>query len=175
MQTLRPAPSIHHCTSANATVCAHRAQSLPESNPITETNRVCAPFLRKTGLSGLACAPPFGNHANTAATLLTPTKKIIFISPSCTVSPGCDCTGYSDAPICPDLGLLGSWDPVALDQACLDLVNLAPPLYPSALPADIAPGQDKFAAIHNHVRGQHLLEYACALGLGHREYALQPV
>jgi uncharacterized Fe-S center protein len=123
----------------------------------------------------LACAPPFGNHANTAATLLTPTKKIIFISPSCTVSPGCDCTGYSDAPICPDLGLLGSWDPVALDQACLDLVNLAPPLYPSALPADIAPGQDKFAAIHNHVRGQHLLEYACALGLGHREYALQPV
>jgi uncharacterized Fe-S center protein len=83
--------------------------------------------------------------------------------------------GFSDAPICPDLGLLASWDPVALDQACLDLVNQAQPLHPSALPEGIEPGQDKFEAIHGHVRGQHLLDHAQALGLGRREYALQPV
>lgn len=83
--------------------------------------------------------------------------------------------GFSDAPICPDLGLLASWDPVALDQACLDLVNQAQPLHPSALPADILPGQDKFAAIHGHVRGDYLLEYAAGLGLGSRKYTLQPV
>jgi len=83
--------------------------------------------------------------------------------------------GFSDAPICPDLGLLASWDPVALDQACLDLVNQAQPLYPSALPEGMLPGEDKFTAIHGHVRGLHLLEYAQELGLGAREYVLQPV
>ena len=110
-----------------------------------------------------------------AAALLTRPRRTFHMSFIQQVSPGCDCTGFSDAPICPDLGLLASWDPVALDQACLDLVNQAQPLHPSALPEGIMPGQDKFEAIHGHVRGVHLLEYAASLGLGSREYALQPV
>jgi uncharacterized protein len=75
----------------------------------------------------------------------------------------------------PGSGLLASWDPVALDQACLDMVNGAQALHPSALPPGITPGQDKFEAIHGHVRGAYLLEYAQTLGLGAREYTLQPV
>jgi hypothetical protein len=61
---------------------------------------------------------------------------------------------------------------VALDQACLDLVNQAPCLHPSALPVDILPGEDKFAAIHPHVDGTHLLEHAQSLGMGSRAYQL---
>ena len=88
------------------------------------------------------------------------------------VSPGCDCEGHSDAPICPDLGVLVSSDPVAIDQAALDLVNQAPPLYPSALPKGIQPGQDKFQAVYPDIDGTHALDYAAALGLGTRDYAL---
>ena len=86
------------------------------------------------------------------------------------VSPGCDCEGHSDAPICPDLGILVSSDPVAIDQAALDLVNQAPPLYPSALPKGVKIGQDKFRAVYPDIDGTHALDYAAALGLGTRSY-----
>ncbi len=88
------------------------------------------------------------------------------------VSPGCDCEGHSDAPICPDRGVLVSADPVAIDQAALDLVNQAPPLYPSALPKGVKPGQDKFQAVYPDIDGTHALDYAASLGLGSRDYTL---
>jgi uncharacterized Fe-S center protein len=88
------------------------------------------------------------------------------------VSPGCDCEGHSDAPICPDVGVIASNDPVAADQAALDLVNGAAPAYPSALPKGVIPGRDKFAALHPDVDGTHALAYAEELGLGTRTYEL---
>jgi hypothetical protein len=88
------------------------------------------------------------------------------------VSPGCDCEGHSDAPICPDIGVLVSGDPVAVDQAALDLVNQAPPSYPSALPKGLAPGDDKFQALHPDVDGGYALAYAEEIGLGRREYEM---
>ena len=42
------------------------------------------------------------------------------------VSPECDCWNHNDAAIIPDLGILASFDPVALDKACADLVIAAP-------------------------------------------------
>ena len=90
------------------------------------------------------------------------------------VTPGCDCTGYSDAPVCPDLGVLVSYDPVALDRACLDLVNQAPGLGSSRLPGDYRPGTDKFKALHPQTQPEHTLEYAEGLGLGQRSYQLIP-
>ncbi|MDJ0989642.1 MAG: DUF362 domain-containing protein [Desulfobacterales bacterium] len=86
------------------------------------------------------------------------------------VSPGCDCEGHSDAPICPDQGVLVSDDPVALDQAALDLVNQAPPLYPSALPKGVQAGADKFMAVYPDIDGTHALAYAESMGLGTRKY-----
>ncbi|MEF2230617.1 MAG: DUF362 domain-containing protein [Pseudodesulfovibrio sp.] len=88
------------------------------------------------------------------------------------VVPDCDCVGFTDAPICPDLGVLASLDPVAVDQASMDLVDAAPPLYPSRLPFGLTPGQPKFAAIHQHVPEHMGLDYAEKLGLGTREYKL---
>ncbi len=88
------------------------------------------------------------------------------------VSPGCDCEGHSDAPICPDLGVLASSDPVAIDQAALDLVNQAPALYPSALPAGVKAGDDKFRAVYPDIDGTHALAYAESMGIGRRAYEL---
>lgn len=88
------------------------------------------------------------------------------------VVPDCDCVGFTDAPICPDLGIAMSFDPVAVDQACLDLVNQAQPLYPSKLPPGLEPGQEKFRAVHPHVPEHMGLDYAESIGLGTREYEL---
>lgn len=88
------------------------------------------------------------------------------------VVPDCDCVGFTDAPICPDIGVLASFDPVAVDQASMDLVNEAQPLYPSQLPFGVTPGQNKFAAIHTHVPESMGLDYAEEVGLGSREYTL---
>lgn len=88
------------------------------------------------------------------------------------VIPECDCTGYSDAPLCPDIGVLASLDPVAVDQASLDLVNRAPASSPSKLPLSYQPGEDKFRAVHGHVPEDFGLGYAEKIGLGSRAYEL---
>ena len=44
------------------------------------------------------------------------------------VSPDCDCWGFNDYPLVPDIGMAASFDPVALDQACVDMVKEAPAL-----------------------------------------------
>lgn len=110
-----------------------------------------------------------------AAVLVGRARPSLHVSFVTAVSPECDCMGFSDAPLCPDLGVLASWDPLALDQACLDLVNAAPPLYPSKLPAGLQPGQDKFRAVHPHVPEGYGLDYAASLGLGTREYQLKEI
>jgi uncharacterized Fe-S center protein len=107
-----------------------------------------------------------------AAAALAPHVKTAHITFINNISPGCDCEGHSDAPICPDIGVLVSDDPVAIDQAGLDLVNQAPPSFPSALPKRLSAGDDKFMALHPDVDGSYALKYAEKLGLGTRTYAL---
>lgn len=48
-------------------------------------------------------------------------RPAFHISLICDVSPFCDCHAENDIPIIPDVGMLASFDPVALDQACMDL------------------------------------------------------
>ena len=61
------------------------------------------------------------------------------------VSPNCDCHGENDAPILPDIGMLASFDPVALDQACVDLCEKAAPIRNSQLGDNMAA-----ADFHDH-------------------------
>ena len=90
------------------------------------------------------------------------------------VSPACDCYGHNDLPIVGDLGILASRDPVAIDQACADLVNKSRGLPGSALKNKSA-GTDKFKDIYPQVDWPLQLEYAEKLGLGAREYELVKV
>lgn len=68
------------------------------------------------------------------------------------VSPECDCWNHNDAAIIPDLGILASFDPVALDKACADLVIAAPVIGGNKLseahPHEHLQGTDKFHLIH---------------------------
>jgi 2-oxoacid:acceptor oxidoreductase delta subunit (pyruvate/2-ketoisovalerate family) len=92
------------------------------------------------------------------------------------VSPECDCWNHNDAAIIPDLGILSSFDPVALDQACADMVIAAPALSGSRLaekyPHEHLEGKDKFRLMHPDTHWQAGLVHGEKIGLGTREYKL---
>ncbi len=91
------------------------------------------------------------------------------------VSPECDCWGHNDIPIGPNIGMAASWDPVALDQACADLVMQAPAVRGSvANPEghDHLEHTDKFTHIHPNTDWRIGLQHAEAIGLGTTAYEL---
>jgi hypothetical protein len=89
------------------------------------------------------------------------------------VTPDCDCFGHSDYPIVPDIGILASNDPVALDQASIDLVNRSQGFVDSRLSLrGREPGQDKIRSIYPDIDYSQQLDYAEAIGLGTRQYEL---
>lgn len=93
------------------------------------------------------------------------------------VSPNCDCHAENDVPIVPNVGMFASFDPIALDQACVDAVNAAP-VNPDSLLRDaherhhIDDAHDHFHAAHPDTNWQSALEHGEKLGLGTREYEL---
>jgi uncharacterized Fe-S center protein len=99
-------------------------------------------------------------------------NKALFVNFVTQVSPACDCYGHSDAPIVPDQGILVSTDPVALDQACADLVNGARGLPGTAMERGGEPGGDKFRALYPEIPWEATLEHAEKMALGTRTYEL---
>jgi len=92
------------------------------------------------------------------------------------VSPDCDCWGNNDAAIVPDIGMAASFDPIALDRACADLVIKAPVLHGSRL-MDLCNSKththdDKFLIIHPNALWKEGLAYAEELGVGTQRYEL---
>ena len=93
------------------------------------------------------------------------------------VSPNCDCHGENDAPILPNIGMLASTDPVALDQACADLCLVAEPIRNSQLGDNLAKPDwhhhhDNFLDSNPNVDWKDTLEHAEKIGLGTRQYEL---
>ncbi len=93
------------------------------------------------------------------------------------VSPECDCWGHNDAAVVPDLGMAASFDPVALDEACADMVIKAPCLetdnvLSSAMRAEPHTHADKFHLMHPDTRWEVAQEHGEKIGLGSRKYTL---
>lgn len=93
------------------------------------------------------------------------------------ISPNCDCHSENDAPILPDIGIFASFDPVALDQACVDACLKATPLPNSQLSDNLAKKgwvlqPDNFKNSNPNVEWKATLEQAEKVGLGTREYEL---
>ena len=102
------------------------------------------------------------------------------ISLICDVSPTCDCHSGNDTPIIPDVGMFASFDPLALDQACVDACLRQTPLPGSQLTDEMArPGfhdrHDHFDNTNPNTEYKTCLEHAEKIGLGSREYELVTV
>lgn len=93
------------------------------------------------------------------------------------VSPNCDCHAENDAPILPNIGMFASFDPLALDQACVDACMAAAPLANSQLSdnmlkADFTDHHDHFTNSTPESEWQTCLAHAEKIGIGSREYEL---
>lgn len=93
------------------------------------------------------------------------------------VSPHCDCHSENDAPILPNIGMFASFDPLALDQACVDACLQAEPLPNSLLGENMR--RDDFCDHHDHFVNttpdseyRTCLEHAEKIGIGNRAYEL---
>ncbi len=87
--------------------------------------------------------------------------NMAFINVMANMSVDCDCCGVAEDPCMEDIGILASLDPIAIDQACIDLVN-----------ASNDPGKEHFLERVNSRNGVHTIEAAADLGFGSREYEL---
>lgn len=87
--------------------------------------------------------------------------NILYINSMVNISIDCDCDGNASAPCMKDIGILASTDPVAIDQACLDII------YNSN-----DPGKEKLIKRIEEKKAIHILETAEKLGTGSREYEL---
>lgn len=90
--------------------------------------------------------------------------KIVYVNVMKNMSVDCDCCAVAEDPCMKDIGILVSLDPVAIDQACLDLVY-----------ASDDPGRDHLIERIESRHGVHTIEAAEALGLGSREYTLKEI
>ena len=90
--------------------------------------------------------------------------NIVYVNVMKNMSVDCDCCAVAEDPCMKDIGILVSLDPVAIDQACLDLVY-----------ASDDPGRDHLIERIESRNGVHTIEAAAALGCGSREYDLQEV
>ncbi len=88
-------------------------------------------------------------------------RKIAYVNVMKNLSVDCDCCVVAEDPCMKDIGILSSLDPVAIDQACIDLVVNSED-----------PGKEHFMERVNSRNGIHTIEAAADLGMGSREYEL---
>ena len=106
-------------------------------------------------------------------------RPCFHISLICDVSPNCDCHSENDVPIIPNVGMLASFDPVALDMACADLCNKQPILHNHSVLHENCMAHNEEAEEHDHFHMTHpdtnwksCVAHAVKIGLGTDQYEL---
>lgn len=87
--------------------------------------------------------------------------NMAFVNIMCNMSVDCDCCAVAEDPCMKDIGILASLDPIALDQACIDLIQNSDD-----------PGRDHMLERINTRHGTHTIDAAAELGFGTKEYEL---
>jgi hypothetical protein len=181
--TVAPTVSEQHCTACRACLksCAHEAIDFATGTAIIDAARctgcgrcipVCEPQAIRIQWNEQAPLVMQKMAEYALGAVSGKAGKLLFVNFVIQVSPSCDCYGHSDAAIVPDLGILAGTDPVALDQACADLVIQARGLPGTAMLHGHEPGGDKFRGVHPEIDWQVTLDHAEKLGLGQRAYHL---
>ena len=90
--------------------------------------------------------------------------QVAYVNVMKNMSVDCDCCAVAEDPCLADIGILVSLDPIAIDQACVDLVK-----------SSNDPGKDHLLERITSRNGEHTIEAAAALGYGTREYELNEI
>ena len=159
--------------------CAHGAITVLERKASIDTNK-CVGCGRCIGACPVDAVDSMYDEANdilnrkiaeyTLAVLKD--RPNFHVSLVVDVSPNCDCHSENDAPIVPNVGMFASFDPVALDMACVDAVNRQPVLAGSFLSEQEHHSHDHFINTHPDTNWETCIDHAVKLGLGNKEYNL---
>jgi uncharacterized Fe-S center protein len=111
--------------------------------------------------------------AHAKAALTGKEEKCMHFAVITQVSPACDCNNFNDSPIVPDLGIMASTDPVALDSAAVEMINKSAGIPNSQLNIEGSkPGGDKFRSLYPNTEWEVQLNFAQELGIGTRDYQM---
>ena len=178
----KPRVSQKRCVGCGAClkICAHGAISLTEKKASIDHAR-CVGCGRCIGVCRVDAIAPAWDESNDIlnkkmaeyALAVVHDRPHFHISLMIDIVPYCDCHAENDVPMLPDIGMLASFDPVALDMACVDLANQAPVLPDSHLAEQpAAPDKDHFCHAHPDTDWRSCLEHAEKIGVGRRSYEL---
>ena len=207
--TAQPVINIANCTGCGVCEkhCAHDAVHVVDGKAAIDLEKCvgcgqCVAMCRRGGavMGSTESCDILNFKIDEYAKAVLKGKPNFHISFIMNVSPECDCWGHNDAAIVPDLGIAASFDPVALDRACADLVNAAPTLRTGNELSDKEaaccsdghhsggdccchggegkshPGHggtsDKFNFLHPDTNWSTGLDYAEQIGLGSNDYTL---
>ncbi len=181
-------PTVHpdNCIGCGAClkICAHDAPVISGGKAVIDKDRCvgcgrCLAICPKDAImtDWGATVPDLNRKMAEYSLAVTKGRPCFHISLICDVSPNCDCHSENDIPIIPDVGMLASFDPVALDVACADLSNAMPAIDGSILGDNLearghGDGEDHFVMTHPDTDWQTCMDHAVKIGLGSRDYEL---
>lgn len=160
-------------------ICAHSAPIIDEHKCHIDLER-CVGCGRCLAICPKDAIVSGGDHSNEMlnikmmeyAKAVVQDKPTFYINIAIDISPNCDCHSENDAPISPNIGLFASFDPVAIDTACADMVNKAP-IIPNTMLSEVEHNaHDHFDDLHPTTDWKQGMEYAESIGLGSRDYEL---
>ena len=178
----KPVIKGRKCVSCRACmkICAHDAISFDENKKAIIDNDKCVGCGRCIGTCNFDAVVASTYESNDILN-----KKIaeysyavlngrdhFHISLVIDVSPYCDCHSENDLPIIPDVGIFASFDPVALDMACVHAANKQPVIHGSYLDEKHHHTHDHFINTHPETNWEVCIDHAVKLGLGNKEYEL---
>ena len=140
---------------------------------------LCVNMAGVKGIQRFDHLPALGRRIADSALAVTMTKepgKMFFMNYAMDITPCCDCYGWTDTPFVNGLGIFASYDPVAVDKACIDMMNQAPGLInseaeeygaldPGSKKLNIIKGKDIEAQVYGGVEN----------GLGVTSYKIEEV
>ena len=170
-------------------ICAHDAPQITDKKAVIEHDKCvgcgrCLAICPKDAISAEHSDSIKSLNCKMAEYALAVCKDrpCFHVSLICDVSPNCDCHAENDIPIIPNVGMLASFDPVALDKACADLCNKMPVMNGSILDDNIREAldccehdhghKDHFFMTHPDAEWQTCIEHAVKIGLGTDQYEL---
>ena len=182
----KPYPDLQKCVGCKRcfSQCAHGAISYNESGKIQIDHNKCVGCGRCIGVCNFDAIKPAKdesfdilNKKMAEYTLAVVKDRPQFhINIITDVSPNCDCHSENDAPIVPNIGMLASFDPVAIDMASADLVNKQEAFQNSSIgnKQEIHNKEkDYFNISHPETNWRVMLEHGEKIGLGNMNYELK--